>query len=327
MKYLLTLTLALAGVASAQMTQPVQATPTEKPAALALVGEEMISTEQFDRAFRQTVARMLNAQGVPFHADLLGQFSNLRAEFLKQYLKDRALYQLASKELTIDENKVERRIAEIKEELKDEETFKKALTDAGFEDEQDLRKALQEEDVTSTYLSNLENKFKFGDAVVAGYYRSQEKSFVREAEACARHILVETEKEATDVVTKINMGESFDKLAKELSKDKGSGAQGGDLGCFGRGRMVPTFDKASFEGPLNKLQTVKSQFGWHVVEVTKRHQAGTLSLEEAAPLIRQKLSRIAAQKYLDSQLGLLKTEVYENFDKNTNEMNSEDKKN
>ena len=66
--------------------------------------------------------------------------------------------------------------------------------------------------------------------------------------------------------------------------------------------MVPEFDKASFTGPLNTLQTVKTQFGYHVLEVSKRQAAGTLPFSEAAPLICQQLGAEAAQKYLDSQL-------------------------
>lgn len=74
--------------------------------------------------------------------------------------------------------------------------------------------------------------------------------------------------------------------------------------------MVETFDTASFRGPVNAVQTVQSQFGWHVLIVTKRTDAGTQPLADAAPIIRDQLGKEAAQKYLDSQVVRLSTESF-----------------
>ncbi len=88
--------------------------------------------------------------------------------------------------------------------------------------------------------------------------------------ASARHILVESETECRDLISKIESGEDFGQLAAAHSKCP-SGRRGGELGTFGRGQMVPEFDKVVFEGDLNKpLGPVKTQFGYHVVEVTSR---------------------------------------------------------
>jgi len=88
--------------------------------------------------------------------------------------------------------------------------------------------------------------------------------------ASARHILVETEAECQDLITKIEAGADFGQLAATHSKCP-SGRRGGELGTFGRGQMVPEFDKVVFEGELHKpLGPVKTQFGYHVVEVTSR---------------------------------------------------------
>jgi len=88
--------------------------------------------------------------------------------------------------------------------------------------------------------------------------------------ASARHILVKTETECQDLIRQIEDGGSFENLAKQHSQCP-SGARGGDLGSFGPGMMVPEFDKVVFEGELGKpLGPVKTQFGYHVLEITER---------------------------------------------------------
>lgn len=88
--------------------------------------------------------------------------------------------------------------------------------------------------------------------------------------ATARHILVGTEQECNDLKTQIEGGLDFAEAAKQHSKCP-SGAKGGDLGSFGRGMMVPEFDQVVFSGDLNTvLGPVKTQFGYHLLEVTSR---------------------------------------------------------
>lgn len=82
---------------------------------------------------------------------------------------------------------------------------------------------------------------------------------------CA-HILIKTEKEAQAVVDRLSKGEKFSNIAKEVSRDPGSGKRGGDLGWFTRGKMVKEFEQAAFA--LQKGQTsglVKTQFGYHII--------------------------------------------------------------
>lgn len=88
--------------------------------------------------------------------------------------------------------------------------------------------------------------------------------------ASARHILVPTEEECLALKARIEAGEDFAEIAKKESKCP-SGAQGGALGEFGRGRMVPEFDEVVFSGEVGKvLGPVKTQFGYHLLEVTSR---------------------------------------------------------
>lgn len=90
------------------------------------------------------------------------------------------------------------------------------------------------------------------------------------ARARARHILVETEKQCQDLKTQIDGGSDFAALAREHSRCP-SGKQGGDLGEFGPGQMVPEFDRVVFSAAVGEVQgPVKTDFGYHLVEVTNR---------------------------------------------------------
>ncbi len=88
--------------------------------------------------------------------------------------------------------------------------------------------------------------------------------------ACARHILVDSEDKCQDLIDQISNGADFAELAKKHSKCP-SGRQGGDLGEFGPGQMVPEFDKVVFNEKVGEPHgPVKTNFGYHVVEITSR---------------------------------------------------------
>jgi peptidyl-prolyl cis-trans isomerase C len=88
--------------------------------------------------------------------------------------------------------------------------------------------------------------------------------------ASARHILVATEEKCQELKGKIQNGEDFAVIAKEFSTCP-SGRNGGDLGEFGPGMMVKEFDEVVFSAPINEVQgPVKTQLGYHLVEVTSR---------------------------------------------------------
>jgi peptidyl-prolyl cis-trans isomerase C len=90
------------------------------------------------------------------------------------------------------------------------------------------------------------------------------------ARATARHILVPTEARCTELKAAIEAGADFAQVAKDNSTCP-SGRQGGDLGSFGPGQMVREFDSVVFSAPLNTVQgPVKTQFGYHLLEVTSR---------------------------------------------------------
>ena len=90
------------------------------------------------------------------------------------------------------------------------------------------------------------------------------------AKASARHILVDTEQQCSELKDQISNGADFGDVAKQHSKCP-SGGSGGDLGEFGPGMMVKEFDEVVFSAPINEVQgPVKTQFGYHLLEVTSR---------------------------------------------------------
>lgn len=120
----------------------------------------------------------------------------------------------------------------------------------------------------------------------------------------ASHILVEDEKTAKEIKARLDKGEKFEDLAKEASKDP-SGQNGGDLGWFGEGQMVPEFEKAAFalkEGEVS--EPVKSEFGYHIIKVTKTVKPyEEMKKELEADVKKQKTSQPdAVQGALDKAL-------------------------
>ena len=124
-------------------------------------------------------------------------------------------------------------------------------------------------------------------------YEEKVKNMPAEDEVHARHILVATEPEAKAIIADLKKGAAFDKLAKEKSTDKASGAEGGDLGWFKKTDMVKEFADAAFalkKGELSQTP-VKTQFGYHVIQVEDRRKAPPPSFEELSGQIHQDLAR------------------------------------
>lgn len=113
------------------------------------------------------------------------------------------------------------------------------------------------------------------------YYQAHPEMFEKGAEATASHILMAEEDAIMDVLAKIRAGEiTFEEAAKEYSTCP-SGAQGGSLGTFGRGRMVKEFDQAVFEGPIGEVfGPVQTGFGFHLILTSEMIPASTAPYDE-----------------------------------------------
>ena len=117
-------------------------------------------------------------------------------------------------------------------------------------------------------------------------------------EVHARHVLSETEDQAKAVIAELKKGADFAEVAKAQSKDPSAKQNGGDLGYFTQGEMVPQFAAAAFAMKPGEVSQapVQTQFGWHVIKLEDRRPASPPSLEQATPALREHLAEEAAQK-------------------------------
>lgn len=134
---------------------------------------------------------------------------------------------------------------------------------------------------------------KVTDEMLKARYDKEVAARPPSEEVRARHILVKTEEEAKEIIAKLDGGADFEALAKEKSSDPGSGANGGDLGFFSKGQMVPEFEAAAFAlepGAYTKTP-VKSDFGFHVIKLEEKRTQPPVAFDEVKDQIRQLVFR------------------------------------
>jgi peptidyl-prolyl cis-trans isomerase C len=142
-----------------------------------------------------------------------------------------------------------------------------------------------------------------------------------EEEVSARHILVESKDKARELYEKLAHGSDFAQLAKERSKDPGSKDQGGELGFFTRGQMVPQFEEAAFKLRKGEVgEPFQSQFGWHIVRVDERRQRPAPRFEAVkdrvvADMIHKKAQQIAGDLRGKAQIEYIDPEIKSAIDK------------
>ncbi|GKT37711.1 peptidylprolyl isomerase, partial [Aduncisulcus paluster] len=125
---------------------------------------------------------------------------------------------------------------------------------------------------------------------VETYYNEHKAEFAKPEQAKASHILVDTEEQAKEIKTEIEGGLSFEEAAGKYSKCP-SNANGGDLGFFGKGQMVPEFENAVFEMEVGQLSApVQTQFGFHLIKKTDTQAPGDAAFGEVRQSIVQQLT-------------------------------------
>lgn len=203
--------------------------------------------------------------------DILGQLPDLppklRYPFIVEYLVERHLLaQAAVKDGIAESDEYKRRLALYQA---------KALRDAYFA--QVIAPAVTEEEMKKAY-----------DAEAAKIAQTER---IR-----ARHILVNSEQEAKQIIERLNKGEKFEDLAKQYSLD-GSKEYGGDLGYFGKGEMVPEFSKAAFAlQPGGLSPPVKTDFGWHIIKLEDRKKGAAQPFDQVKTALRNILLRKKTQE-------------------------------
>jgi len=131
-------------------------------------------------------------------------------------------------------------------------------------------------------------------------------------ESKSRHILVEDEALAKDLIKQLNEGASFEELAKQHSKDS-TAAQGGELAYFAKTDVVPEFGEAAFSQEIGAVsaEPIKSQFGYHVIKVEERRQRPPADFEQAKPFLAGQLRNVVTNEIVQKWRDEAGVEVFD----------------
>ena len=269
--------------------EPAKPVPATIPPVVARVNGEDVLKADFDRLLKQMEIQA--GQPVPQE-----RRDEIYRAILDQLVTYTALVQeTRTRGVKIDEAEAKKvtdeRIAELRKQMPDEAAFKKALSERNMTLER-LRSDIRKDMAISRMMeAELASAPAVTDADVKEFYDKNPDEFTG---VRASHILIkpdgfdEASKKkaraaAEDVLKQVKAGADFAELAKKHSTD-GSAQQGGDLGFFTKGRMVPAFSEAAFKlQPGQVSDVVETQFGFHIIKVTERKD---VPLAEASEKIR-----------------------------------------
>ena len=241
----------------------------EKGPFLAKVGNATITQADYDREF----------QALPEYAQQLFAGEQGREKFLNEIVNKEMLYQEALKKGLDKTPEFQKKVEE----------FKKITL------------------VTELFDKDVMAKTKVSDQDVKDYYDKHKEEFVPTVQIKASHILVKTEDEAKKVLERLKKGEKFADIAKAVSIDKGSAVNGGDLGYFSKGQMVPEFEKAAASLKVGEISIpVKTQFGYHIIKVTDKKKGAPVEFDKIKGMISQKLSGEKQKEAFEQYIAELK---------------------
>jgi peptidyl-prolyl cis-trans isomerase C len=185
--------------------------------------------------------------------------------------------------------------------------------------EEYLQKVREFEKLTLVALSlkkEVDDKVRVDETEVQAFFDENKEKFTVGTQIKASHILVKTEDEAKKAHLRLQSGEKFEAVAREVSIDKGSAEKGGDLGFFGRGRMVPEFERAALSLKPGAISTpVKTRFGYHIIKQTDIKMGDPASFEQSKEAIQRELVNQKRKKNFDALIAKLKADSEINTDK------------
>jgi parvulin-like peptidyl-prolyl isomerase len=284
---------------------------TESDDAVATVNGVGISREKFEAAVSQT------RQSFQMQGQMIGEadLEDFRTEILNQMIAEELIYQEAVNQgLEVSDETVESQFQQIRRQFDTDEAWEQAL-EANDTSEAELREQIRRNDLIQQLISTAVSETgQVTDADIQDFYDDNPEYFDQGQQVAARHIIILTqgmsEEEISEARERIESireellaGGDFAELAREHSED-GSASQGGDLGMFGRGQMVPEFEQAAFtldEGEISDV--VETQFGFHIIQVTERVDDGMMPIEDVSQSIQLYLGQVrqaeALEEYVD----------------------------
>lgn len=192
-------------------------------------------------------------------------------------------------------------------ELINKEVLYREAIARGLDKNEEFKKKLEEFKklslVSMLFESEVMTKAKVSDQEVKDYYEKNKADFAVTTEIRASHILVKTDADAAKALSRLEKGEKFADVAKALSIDKASARNGGDLGFFKRGQMVPAFEQAAAAlKPGQVSKPVRTEFGYHIILVTDKKKGQQIEFERVRDMIAQRLTAERQKEAFDTYL-------------------------
>ena len=249
-----------------------------------------------------------------------GEYKKIQQEVVDQLIVQELLWQEAQRrDFVVNDAEVDEQLDKMKSGFDSEMAFLFKIKEGGFTEEAYREEIRQQRSAQLMVAEGILAEIDITDGQIQEFYDANIDKMSMPEEVRARHILIGLNPEdpaarqlALDKITalraEIEAGANFAVLAMERS-DGPSATQGGDLGFFGRGQMVPPFEEAAFSlQPGQVSAVVETQFGFHIIKCEERREAQTVPVEEAAARIRPYLK----QQQLQSELEALVTALREN---------------
>ena len=266
--------------------------------AIASVGDATVTQQQFDEIWAQVKAQYASSQGAPpFPKEGTATYDQLKASIVNYLVQNELIKKKAAEMgVTVTQKQVDENIKQIiaSPQVGSQKKLDALLKKAGLTMDQ-LRAQRAALLLQTALQAKVGANVKVTAEQIKAYYDnpSNKAQFVVADSVTARHVLASSKAEALKVEKLLAADPSdanWKKVAAKYSIDPGSKDKGGELGTFGKGRMVPQFDKVAFSiKPGTISAPVHSQFGWHVVEVTKKTPGSTMTFAEAKSMIEQSL--------------------------------------
>ena len=303
---------------------PVAPAAEHKPTdVIARIGKTEIKWGQLDPAVN-TFIKQFSARGRSFPMEQLGR---LRYDVLNEMVtRELVLQQTVGHEPTNLAAQVQEQVEMSKAQAGSADAYTKALTELGVTPEEYATRVREMILIQEAIKKAVDAKLKVTADDCKKFYDENRSKFLIPEQVRASHILILCPAEATaEVKTQklaqiqaalalVKGGENFADVARKFSEDPGSKEQGGDLGLFARGRMVPEFETAAFALATNQVSSViTTSYGYHIIKALERKPAGERSYDESKTNIeaylKNRQGEPLAQQYLKDLRDQAKVEV------------------
>lgn len=265
----------------------------------------------------QAIIQQYTSQGANFQD---AQLADLKIKVLENLIDQELLYQDAvAKGLTVSEDAVNFQLDAVKGQFPDDSTYLNVLTSQGMTEE-DVKTDISRSLLVEDYITD-----KFGpsisieDSDSMKFFEENSQSFSKPEQVRASHILIKVEPDAVESVKKnalerikaikvrLDGGEEFSELARNLSEGP-SNVNGGDLGFFGRGQMVKSFEDAVFAMNVGDVSdVVETHFGYHLIRLTSKNAQTSVPFEEVKQQIVDHLTQLKMAEMINGYIATIKS--------------------